>query len=165
MSETAHVAELFHSDVSSLHPLRLNETISLSQSFPLLPPFRYLLPLGMHCNQHEIVSVRLYRDKDSFFIPYTSIYGVTLISLLRLGLEKKQRERLFSSFLRLPLYEDMAPWNIVLMGKVRVMVTIHPTFSRKWNILTMILVTSPLIWTFQNLIKYVSFISYLTLGR
>lgn len=77
-----------------------------------------MLPLGMHPNQHKIVSVRLYRDKDSFFIPYTSIYGITLISLLRLGLHTIQRERLFSSFLHLPLYEDMAPWNIVLMGKV-----------------------------------------------
>jgi hypothetical protein len=121
-SETARVTEFFHSDISSLHPWRFNETIALVQSSPLLPPLQYSLPLGMHSNQHQIVSVRLYRDKDSFFIPYTSIYGVTLISLLRLGLEKKQRERLFSSFLRLPLYEDMAPWNIVLMGKVRMMV-------------------------------------------
>jgi hypothetical protein len=118
VSETARVAEVFHSDIASLHPSRFNETVALVQSSPLLPPLQYLLPLGMHSNQHQIVSVRLYRDKDSFFIPYTSIYGVTLISLLRLGLEKQQRERLFSSFLRLPLYEDMAPWNIVLMGKV-----------------------------------------------
>ena len=77
----------------------------------------YTLPLGMHPNQHQIVSVNLLRDKDSFPIPYTSIYGITLISILRLGIDSTIRDRLFKSFLFLPLYEDMAPWNIVLMGK------------------------------------------------
>ena len=77
----------------------------------------YTLPLGMHPNQHQIVSVNLLREKDSFPIPYTSIYGITLISILRLGIDPTIRDRLFKSFLFLPLYEDMAPWNIVLMGK------------------------------------------------
>jgi hypothetical protein len=78
----------------------------------------HILPLGHHANQHSIVSVRLFRDKDSFPIPYTSIYGITLISALRLGLTEKQRDKLFKAFLRMPLYEDMAPWNVVLMGQV-----------------------------------------------
>jgi len=77
----------------------------------------FSLPLGMHPNQHQVVSVNLLREKDSFPIPYTSIYGITLISILRLGIDSSIRDRLFKSFLFLPLYEDMAPWNIVLMGK------------------------------------------------
>lgn len=117
-TESSLVSSFFQADISGVLTTRGNETIILSHTPPLLPTLNYYLPLGMHPNQHQIVSVRLYRDKDSFFIPYTSIYGITLISLLRLGLEERQRERLFSSFLRLPLYEDMAPWNIVLMGKV-----------------------------------------------
>jgi hypothetical protein len=76
------------------------------------------LALGHHPSQHNIVSVRLYRDRDDFPIPYISIYGVTLITALRLGLLPDLRERLFHSFLKLSLFEDMAPWNIVLMGPV-----------------------------------------------
>jgi hypothetical protein len=75
------------------------------------------LALGNHPCQHHITSVRLFRDKDNWPIPYTSIYGVTLITALRMGLKPVLRDRLFKEFLRLPLYEDMAPWNIVLFGK------------------------------------------------
>lgn len=77
------------------------------------------LALGNHPCQHHITSVHLFRDKDRWRIPYTSIYGVTLITALRMGLKPVLRDRLFQEFLRLPLYEDMAPWNIVLFGKVR----------------------------------------------
>jgi hypothetical protein len=77
-----------------------------------------LLPLGYHPDQHSVVGVHLLRDRDSFPIPYTNIYGVTLISALRLGLEGSLRDRLFKDFLKMPLYEDMAPWNVVLMGSV-----------------------------------------------
>jgi hypothetical protein len=106
---TAHV-----SDPSSAVVSRLGEVdVLLSQE----GGSEYALPLGMHPNQHQIVSVNLLRDKDSFPIPYTSIYGITLISILRLGIDSSIRDRLFKSFLFLPLYEDMAPWNIVLMGK------------------------------------------------
>jgi len=75
------------------------------------------LPLGVHPNMQRGVSVQLFRDKDSFPIPYTSIYGVTLISAIRLGLDSRIRDRYFSEFLNLSLYEDMAPWNIVLNGR------------------------------------------------
>ena len=75
-----------------------------------------LLPAGSHPNEGQVTSIHLHRDKDSWPIPYTSIYGVTLISTLRLGLHPKQRDRLFKTFLHLPLYEDMAPWNVVLTG-------------------------------------------------
>merc|ERR1711871_1478439 len=74
------------------------------------------LPLGLHPLSNNIVSVKLARDKDSFPIPYTVIQGVTLICILRLGLEESQRESLYAKFLKLPLYEDMAPWNIILSG-------------------------------------------------
>lgn len=76
------------------------------------------LPLGSHPNADSIVTVNLMRASTiPFYIPYTSIYGVTLITALRLGLETSQRDKMFSSFINLPLYEDMAPWNIVLMGQ------------------------------------------------
>ena len=38
------------------------------------------------------------------------------IDLTWLGLEESQRESLYAKFLKLPLYEDMAPWNIILSG-------------------------------------------------
>ena len=76
-----------------------------------------LLPAGSHVNRNGILTVYLYRDKDSFPIPYISLHGVTLISALRLGLDMALRDRLFQSFLKLPLYEDMAPWNVILAGQ------------------------------------------------
>ena len=81
-----------------------------NQDLPLL------LPRGYHPNQHQITGVHLHRDRDDFPIPYISIYGITLITALRLGIIETQIEKLYSKFLQLPLYEDMAPWNIVLMG-------------------------------------------------
>ena len=47
---------------------------------------------------------------------YTTIYAVTLIALLRIGLVTALRQRFYAQFVRLPLYEDMAPWNIVLQA-------------------------------------------------
>ena len=76
----------------------------------------YKLPPGYHLNGPFVTRVGIFRDKDNFFIPYTSIYGVTLITILRLGLVEKQRDRYFHKFLKLPLYEDMTSWNIVMMG-------------------------------------------------
>ena len=74
------------------------------------------LALGEHPNRQRGMTVNLLRDKDSFPIPYTSLYGVTLISVIRLGLDSRIRDRYFGEFLNLSLYEDMAPWNIVLNG-------------------------------------------------
>ena len=39
-------------------------------------------------------------------------FGLTLISILRLGITDATRDKLYESFLEMPLYEDMAPWNI-----------------------------------------------------
>jgi hypothetical protein len=75
-----------------------------------------VLPKGAHMNNEHITTVNLMRDKDSWPIPYTSLYGITLITILRLGLEESQRDRFFQKYLKMPLYEDMAPWNIVMMG-------------------------------------------------
>ena len=79
--------------------------------------FALNLPLGFHPNNGQIVSVQLQRNTDSYPIPYTTIHGITLITAIRLGLEVTIRDRLFGNFLNLSLYEDMAPWNIVLMGR------------------------------------------------
>lgn len=75
-----------------------------------------LLPLGAHPNRNKVIEVHLLRDKDAFPIPYTSIYGVTLITVIRMGLDARIRDLFFKEFLNLSLYEDMAPWNIVLNG-------------------------------------------------
>lgn len=100
-------------DPSSASTTQLSEGVRLNS-----PGRQYLLPAGAHPNHHQVVDVHLVRDKDDFPIPYVSIYGITLITTLRLGLEGTQRNRLFQAFLRLPLYEDMAPWNVVLAGAV-----------------------------------------------
>lgn len=34
------------------------------------------------------------------------------MSVLRLGVTSATRDKLYGSFLAMPLYEDMAPWNI-----------------------------------------------------
>lgn len=91
----------------------------VEEDLPPRPPTLNLvhhLPSGAHISDNKVVTVNLMRDSDAWPIPYTSLYGVTLISILRMGLNKVQKDRLLSKFLHLPLYEDMAPWNIVLMG-------------------------------------------------
>ena len=57
--------------------------------------------------------VYLVRTNDGFSIPYETIDSVTLIALLRMGLISPIKIRFYEHFLKLPLYEDMAPWNIV----------------------------------------------------
>jgi len=93
--------------------LTLSTLPSLRGAQPLLQP----LPAGCHHAHRRVTCVTLYRDKDGWRIPYEKVHGVTLIAALRLGLERRQRDRLFSGFLHLPLYEDMAPWNMVLLGE------------------------------------------------
>ena len=63
-----------------------------------------------------LVNVRLVRNSDSHNIPYSTITGVSLVSLMRLGMLEFYRERAFVQFLQLPLFEDMATWNILLTG-------------------------------------------------
>lgn len=60
------------------------------------------------------------------FIKLNILTGISLIALLRMGLLKEMKERLYNLFLHLPLYEDMAPWNI---GKVYKRVLIKNMFS------------------------------------
>ncbi|KAA0166684.1 hypothetical protein FNF28_03058 [Cafeteria roenbergensis] len=75
-----------------------------------------LLDKGNHPNGGGVVSVRLTRDKDKAAIPYVTVHGVTLITVLRLGLLAPLRARAYGQFVHLPLYQDMAPWNIVFLG-------------------------------------------------
>jgi hypothetical protein len=63
-----------------------------------------------------VVSIRLQRDFDGASIPYDTVYGITLITIMRLGLLSPLKSLAYHSFLALPLYQDMAPWNIVFMG-------------------------------------------------
>jgi hypothetical protein len=53
---------------------------------------------------------------DSFHIPYDHLHGITLITILRLGLIADHKERAYKQFIQLPLYEDMAPWNVAFSG-------------------------------------------------
>ncbi|KAF4675810.1 hypothetical protein FOL47_007236 [Perkinsus chesapeaki] len=65
----------------------------------------------------NVLNVTLYRDKDKSPIPYIApLRAVTLILIMRLGLSSVAKEMLYKEFLSLPLYEDMAPWNIVAVG-------------------------------------------------
>lgn len=63
-----------------------------------------------------VTSIILTRDTDGALIPYDSVHGITLITGLRLGLLAPLRQRAYHQFVSLPLYQDMAPWNIVFLG-------------------------------------------------
>jgi hypothetical protein len=63
-----------------------------------------------------VVSIILTRDMDAAFIPYDSVHGITLITMLRLGLLAPLSLRAYHQFVALPLFQDMAPWNIVFVG-------------------------------------------------
>jgi hypothetical protein len=75
-----------------------------------------IFPEGNHPNRGTITTVYITREHDSWHIPYGQLYGITLITVLRLGLVESQREIAYHNFVALPLYEDMAPWNIVFQG-------------------------------------------------
>jgi hypothetical protein len=71
---------------------------------------------GQHVTADRVVSVHLHREHDQHLVPYVTIQAVTLIAAMRLGLLPALRDRAYGAFLSLPLYEDMAPWNIVFRG-------------------------------------------------
>ncbi|XP_071485667.1 uncharacterized protein [Diadema antillarum] len=71
----------------------------------------------LHCRSNTTdFEVFLVRAKDGFKIPYEEVKGISLIALLRMGLLPAIKEAFYSQFLQLPLYGDMAPWNIVFSG-------------------------------------------------
>jgi hypothetical protein len=81
------------------------------------------LPLGYHHNNGNLpTTVYLTREEKltegskNLYIPYAIIRAMTMISILRLGLVAEQKHRAYQEFIKLPLYEDMAPWNIVFQG-------------------------------------------------
>ena len=72
---------------------------------------------NLHVNNGLTTTVFLTRDGDHHFIPYETIKSVTLIAVLRMGLTKELKKHAYKEFINMPLYEDMAPWNIVYDGK------------------------------------------------
>mmetsp|Transcript_882 Transcript_882/g.2162 ORF Transcript_882/g.2162 Transcript_882/m.2162 type:complete len:277 (+) Transcript_882:204-1034(+) len=58
----------------------------------------------------------LTRREDGHSIPFKELRAVSLIALLRMGLSKRHRRVMYRQFVKMPLFEDMAPWNIVLVG-------------------------------------------------
>eukprot|EP00960_Hanusia_phi_P052342 761404-Hanusia_phi.AAC.9 len=58
----------------------------------------------------------LTRREDEHVIPYKELRAVSLIALLRMGLNNHQKRNFYEQFVRMPLFEDMAPWNIVFEG-------------------------------------------------
>jgi len=80
------------------------------------------LPLGFHHNAGGMVGLYLTRDhaltgaSRNRYIPYMVIRAITLIAVLRLGLVAELKDHAYRDFVKLPLYEDMAPWNIVFQG-------------------------------------------------
>eukprot|EP00057_Strongylocentrotus_purpuratus_P008891 XP_011663365.1 PREDICTED: uncharacterized protein LOC100889941 isoform X1 [Strongylocentrotus purpuratus] len=72
---------------------------------------------SLHCESNAThYEVYLVRAHDGFKIPYQEVKGISLIALLRMGLLPKIKENFYNQFLRLPLYSDMAPWNILFAG-------------------------------------------------
>jgi len=70
-----------------------------------------------HSNNGKSVKVYLTRDGDEHLIPYKTIKSVTLIAVLRMGLVPELKAHAYDKFIGMPLFEDMAPWNIVMEGK------------------------------------------------
>eukprot|EP00802_Teleaulax_amphioxeia_P005385 Tamp_05389.p1 GENE.Tamp_05389~~Tamp_05389.p1 ORF type:complete len:825 (-),score=116.94 Tamp_05389:513-2654(-) len=60
--------------------------------------------------------VRLTRREDDHQIPFGELRAVSLIALLRMGLDPSQRRRFYAEFVGMPLFEDMAPWNLVFVA-------------------------------------------------
>nr|XP_054772394.1 uncharacterized protein LOC129280391 [Lytechinus pictus] len=72
---------------------------------------------SLHCTSNEThYEVYLVRAHDGFKIPYQEVKGISLIALLRMGLLRDVKENFYNQFLKLPLYGDMAPWNILFSG-------------------------------------------------
>ncbi len=74
------------------------------------------LSVGNHPNNGGVVAVFLRRGTDNSFIPYVRLHGISLIAMLRMKLVAQQRAHAYHQFVALPLYQDMAPWNIVFVG-------------------------------------------------
>lgn len=75
-----------------------------------------ILPIGYHPSGGKALGVKLKRAMDSAMIPYDSLYGITLMTVMRLGLQAPQRLHFYHEFVSLPVYQDETPWNVVLQG-------------------------------------------------
>ena len=68
----------------------------------------------LHCETTGgVPHVYIVRAVDGFAIPYDTIDSMSLIAILRMGLLEPIKRTFYDQFLKLPMYEDMAPWNIV----------------------------------------------------
>ncbi|XP_077991501.1 uncharacterized protein LOC144445732 [Glandiceps talaboti] len=68
----------------------------------------------LHCYSNDTdYRVFLIRNKDGFEIPYGAVHRISVIALLRMGILPEIRDDFYEMFVHMPLYEDMAPWNIV----------------------------------------------------
>lgn len=88
-----------------------------SKLHPLIPASAQRVSLHRGSVYPGVTSIILTRDMDGALIPYDSVHGITLISGLRLGLLSPLKQRAYHQFVSLPLYQDMAPWNIVFLGE------------------------------------------------
>jgi hypothetical protein len=57
----------------------------------------------------------LLRKTDGSKIPY-DLFGISLITLLRMGIQRETKSQLYKEFLEIPLYQDMATWNLQFRG-------------------------------------------------
>jgi hypothetical protein len=68
-----------------------------------------------HKRQYKLRNVgtttNMIRTEDGSKIAYDT-FGISLITLMRIGSSRFMRDRLYEQFIRLPLYLDMAPWNL-----------------------------------------------------
>lgn len=110
-----------HERTYKLHVVRNFTTEKMLHRFEQMQPssdivYPRILKSGNHRNGQNVLSVYLIRQKDNVMIPYEEIRYFTLVSALRIGMVDSIKERSWRKFLELPLYEDMAPWNIVFQG-------------------------------------------------
>ena len=105
---TRHVNHHFQSEIDGHERKYTLNVAALPAGTPVRP--------GLHPNNGGFLDIHLTRDKDGAHIPYETVHGVTLIAVLRMGLLKPLRAQAYHQFVALPLYQDMAPWNIVFLG-------------------------------------------------
>ena len=60
---------------------------------------------------HYYGKTYLIRQEDESYISYDE-FGISLVAALRMNPSEETKERLYKQFVSLPIYEDMAPWNI-----------------------------------------------------
>ena len=69
----------------------------------------------LHSRKYDLNHVNgetfLIRTNDDSRITYDK-FGISLVAALRLGVSQETKSRLYDQFIKIPIFEDMAPWNI-----------------------------------------------------